>query len=621
MLRSFFNKLKIRVKLLLAFGSIILLSVLLTVFAITSINKIIAYKNLNEELDKLSINIERIEISAKEFISEGYKEVGFQETKNSELVNNFEKHLQAANDNLLEITNSHLLPDREMEEIGNSTPRINTMRTAFDETKELLHSRGFKDFGLEGSLRKAIHDIEKSSLVYDKAIMLTLRRHEKDFFLRKDLKYQNEFNTTVETFKQDLEINNNTDLLQLLENYKNEFNQVVVIDQQIGLSNMEGKKGKLYAELNDIRDKISVFQQRVRGINEKQITRSKILLIVIFVFQLIGAIVLAILYSNVITSVIKEIREAMRKLAGGIFPKPLRVHTTEEIGQTKVAINQFLERLQAATSFAEKLGAGELTTKYDERYNNDVLAKAIIGMQQKLHESEAIQSKINWNNQGAARFNEILKNEAEQIEILGDRILKLLVEYLGANQAALYVINKEEKCFNRISTYAYGKKKFQEEKIDLESGLVGQCATEKETIYLKQIPIDYVKITSGLGEATANNILIVPLKIRGEVNGVLELAAFQIFQNYQIEFIEKTAENVASILHNRQVAMQTKKLLDESEHRANALAQQEEEMRQNAEELQATQEEMERQRRKMEEEIVLLKQKVSLYENRITALN
>jgi GAF domain-containing protein len=621
MLQEFFKKLKIRVKLLMAFGSIILLSVLLTFFAITSINNIIGYKNINEELDKLSTNLERIELATQEFISEGYKANSFQETDSSEIVTRFNKSIVGANENLQTITDSHLLADREMGEIAKSVLESKVIQATFEEVKNLLKERGFKDFGLEGSLRNAIHAVEKSSLDYDKVAMLTLRRHEKDFFLRKDLKYQKEFAATVEEFRQNLMANNNTDLVVLLDNYQSKFNQVVEIERKIGLTNTEGIKGKLYTELNSIREKTSVFQNRIRGINESQINQSKILLIIIFSIQFIGAVALAILYSNVITSVIKEIREAMRKLADGSFPKPLNVHTTEEIGQTKLAINQFLERLQAATSFAEKLGGGELKAIYDTRYNNDVLAKAIISMQQKLKESEKVQAKINWNNEGAMRFNEILKNESEDITALGDKILKVLVGYLGANQAVLYAVNKDQQCFERISTYAYGKKKIMEQTIDLTTGLIGQCAMEKTTIYLKEIPTDYVKITSGLGEATPKNVVIVPLKMKEEVNGVLELASFEIIEEHKIEFLEKMAENVASILHNRQVAQQTKKLLEESRSRESELVQQEEEMRQNAEELQATQEEMQRQSSAMDREIVLLKQKINQYESRLSVLN
>ena len=279
-----------------------------------------------------------------------------------------------------------------------------------------------------------------------------------------------------------------------------------------------------------------------------------------------------------------------------------------------LTINQFLERLKSATSFAEKLGSGRLNTKYDERFGSDVFAQALIHMQKKLSESDAIQSKINWNNDGIVRFNEAVKNDADDLGTLSDKILKALVLFLNANQAALYVINQEEKCFEVISTYAYGKKRFKSEKIDLETGLVAQCAKEKESIFLKEIPSNYVKITSGLGEATPRCLILVPLKIRGEVSGVLEIAAFQLFEDHQRIFIEKIAENIASLIASRQITANTKKLLEESNLKAEGLAAQEEELRQIAEELQATQEEMNRQRVEMDEEIKLLKKKLQKYE-------
>jgi signal transduction protein with GAF and PtsI domain len=236
-------------------------------------------------------------------------------------------------------------------------------------------------------------------------------------------------------------------------------------------------------------------------------------------------------------------------------------------------------------------------------------------MQQKLRESEAIQSKINWNNVGAARFNEILKSDTTDIRILGDNVLKLLVGYLQANQAVFYVVNHEQQYLERIATYAYGKKKFVDDKINIHEGLAGQCIAEGETIYLKEIPRDYVKITSGLGEATPRNVLIVPLKTRDEINGVLEIASFKIFEEYEIRFIENMAESIASILSGYETSNQTKRLLEESQKRSHELAQQEEEMRQNAEELQATQEEMERQRTEMQREITTLKEKLKQFEH------
>jgi putative methionine-R-sulfoxide reductase with GAF domain len=229
-------------------------------------------------------------------------------------------------------------------------------------------------------------------------------------------------------------------------------------------------------------------------------------------------------------------------------------------------------------------------------------------MQQKLKEADERQTKINWVNEGAAQFSEIIKNEAEDISKLGDKIISFMMKYLDVNQGALYIIEDEK--LKRISTYAYGKKRYIDQTIEIGQGLVGQCAIEKQTIYLKQIPSEYVKISSGLGEATPNNVIIIPILLRDQMLGVLELASFKVLEEFRVKFIENITENIASLIFNKQSASQTQKLLNESQERAEILAQQEEEMRQNAEELQATQEEMTRQKQELEREIVKLKRRL-----------
>ncbi|MBX2841909.1 MAG: PAS domain S-box protein [Flammeovirgaceae bacterium] len=213
-----------------------------------------------------------------------------------------------------------------------------------------------------------------------------------------------------------------------------------------------------------------------------------------------------------------------------------------------------------------------------------------------LDKNKLEDEKRSWINEGIAKFSNLLRNT--QNKEAYDQLLSGLVTHLGANQGGLFIVNDEEKgssvSLELISCYAYDRKKFVTESFEPGEGLLGQAYLEKESIVLTEIPENFISITSGLGEAIPNCLLIIPFKFNEEVAGILELASFKVFEDYQIKFIEKLGENIASFMVSSKVNDKTQLLLRESQENAEMFRAQEEEMRQNMEELQATQEEMSR---------------------------
>lgn len=300
-----------------------------------------------------------------------------------------------------------------------------------------------------------------------------------------------------------------------------------------------------------------------------------------------------------ITRPINYIKNVVVKLGRGeLVEEKGKKFSNDEIGEMAEATEKLVDGLKSTTFFAENIGNGKYDTKYNPLSEHDVLGNALIEMKDNLERVAEEDKKRNWSTEGLARFGEILRRNNENIEKLSEQIVGNLVKYLEANQGALYIVenleSEEDPFMTMTACYAWDRKKFLEHKIYKGEGLAGQVWQEGDTIYLTDVPDNYVKITSGLGDSNPTAVLIVPLKVNEEIHGVVELASFSDFKDFEIEFVEKIAESIASTISSVKINAKTQHLLTESQEMTEQMRAQEEEMRQNMEELQATQEEMAR---------------------------
>jgi PAS domain-containing protein/HAMP domain-containing protein len=304
-----------------------------------------------------------------------------------------------------------------------------------------------------------------------------------------------------------------------------------------------------------------------------------------------------LLWNRHLFAPILQLEKRTHELAEGKSDKRLKFGKKTQLGRLAGSINHLVDQMRGATQFVKAIEGGDLDARFEEGTADAALAKALVNMKESMQRIAREDAQRNWATQGLARFVDILRNNHNDLNTLGDQILSNLIEYTKANQGGLYVLHNEENDdvqLELVACYAFGKKKYRKQLIEAGEGLLGQAFMEGKTKYMLEIPEDYLSITSGLGGARPKTLLMVPLTVNDEIYGMVELASFNPFAKHEIDFIEKLAESIASTLASVKANSRTRKLLEESQEMTEQMRAQEEEMRQNMEELAATQEEMAR---------------------------
>lgn len=385
--------------------------------------------------------------------------------------------------------------------------------------------------------------------------------------------------------------------LQSFENYEDPLTKLLAEDA------VESQVIPRTTDLINRLEKIAKKQDEVTKRSDQEIIDS-IANLINYTLALGGGIIVigllsAWLLMREITRPVNFLKNVVVKLGRGELVEDKQSNFgNDEIGEMAVAMDNLVSGLKSTSLFAENIGNGNYNTEFTPLSEHDVLGNSLINMRNNLAKVAEDDKKRNWATEGQARFGEILRTNSSDLLKLADEIIANLVKYLKANQGALYIVDDqsedEEPTMSMKACYAWDKKKYLNHKIYKGEGLSGQAWQEGDTIYITEVPQDYVKIVSGLGDANPTSVLIVPLKVNDLIYGVVEIASFNVFHDFEIEFVQKIAESIASTISSVKINARTHRLLEESQEMTEQMRAQEEEMRQNMEELQATQEEMNR---------------------------
>ncbi|MDX1903434.1 MAG: Cache 3/Cache 2 fusion domain-containing protein [Thermonemataceae bacterium] len=301
-----------------------------------------------------------------------------------------------------------------------------------------------------------------------------------------------------------------------------------------------------------------------------------------------------------ITRAIKGIVRRLSLMAQGKSIDKMATDSTDEIGLMAQSLNKLIDGLESYKDFAQNIGKGNLSASFQPLSPEDELGASLLEMRHSLQDAESKEEKEKWMSEGFTEFSNILRNNNDNIQLLCLDIITNVVKKLNGKIGSLFLLKNnqlQEKAIKDaslelIACYAYDRQRILKKEVRVGEGLLGQAFQEGDTLNIREIPENYIQITSGLGEANPNNILIVPLKTNEHTLGVIEVASLELFDDKSVEFLEKLSESIAITLFTVSNNLRTEQLFRESQYLTLQMREKEEEMRQNIEEMQATQEKM-----------------------------
>ena len=308
----------------------------------------------------------------------------------------------------------------------------------------------------------------------------------------------------------------------------------------------------------------------------------------VIVFGIPAAFLLLAIVGFVITrniaNPLKQISDVAGRIAlGDLSTKVPLTNRQDEVGVLTKTFDRMTNSLQEMSGVAEQIAKGNLEVEVRPQSEKDVLGNSIGRMVENLRKLSRENETRTWLLTGTGELNDKMRGEME-VRNLAQEVVGQVTTYLKAQIGAIYIAENGE--LNLAGSYAFHHRKENANVVKFGQGLVGQSALENRPIVFSQVPEDYVRINSGLGNSVPKNIVVYPFSYEDQVKGVIEVGSANEFSDLDMQFLDLVAGNVGIAFNASQSRARLKELLEETQLQAEELESQQEELRQSNEELQ-----------------------------------
>jgi len=261
-------------------------------------------------------------------------------------------------------------------------------------------------------------------------------------------------------------------------------------------------------------------------------------------------------------------------------------------------------QVRAIAAVASAVAEGDLTQSVEVEARGEVaeLKDNVNLMVANLRETTRANQEQDWLKTNLARIGGLMQGHHDLLE-LARLILGELTPLASAQYGAIYLAadaadpRSERHEFTRIATYGFIKGGLTS--FEAGEGLAGQAAVERTPILITDVPAGYLKVGSGLGEASPASVVVLPILFEDHVLGVLELASLHRFSDVHLAFFDQFVGTIGVAINTIMASSRTEALLSESQRLTT-------ELQERSVELQRQQAELRRSNAELEEKAALL---------------
>ena len=274
-------------------------------------------------------------------------------------------------------------------------------------------------------------------------------------------------------------------------------------------------------------------------------------------------------FADQVTSVAREVGVEGR--LGGQANVPGAAGTWKDLtGNVNLLAANLTNQVRAIAEVATAVTKGDLTRSIQVDAKGEVaeLKDNINTMIDNLRLTTEQNTEQDWLKTNLANFTNMLQGQRD-LATVGRVLLSELTPLVGAQVGVIYQIEEDdrEKGLRLLVSYADNGKNGHLPRLRIGEGLAGQCAADKRTLLVKDLPPDTTLIGSALVKVAPQNIIVLPVLFENQVKAVIELASVGSFTNLQIMFLEQLTNSIGIVLNSIAATMQTEELNRELENR------------------------------------------------------